>query len=172
MDAVVALPALTQEGRLPAGAHAATLADVEEFVTKAPHRAVRELIFSALQIHLQLLQAVVPHGRLWLDGGFVTHKPEAPKDADLTIVLTTAAVAALTPADHDQLGQLITLQNVASNVFNGPRIQPMGGLIDSFLVVESNVAGMAFWSAFWSAVKDAAGNTVGGATKGFLEVTW
>ena len=97
------IPALTAEGHLPPGRHASDLAELKSvFVDQAPHREWRQGIYSALEAWLGLVLPYVPGALLWIDGGFVTHKSEAPKDVDVVVIpargqLTSDVEAALEP---------------------------------------------------------------------------
>jgi hypothetical protein len=170
------IPTLDAGGRLPPGRHAATLAEVEDlFVANAPNVAERERLFQALGLYLAQVRDLFASGVIWLDGGFVTHKPEVPDDIDLALALTAAEVNALPPAQLVKMPQLLTLQGVPVPMFTGPipRIQPMGGLIDAHVVDLSDPASIAVWHDTWSRVMDAATKKViPGLTKGYLEVAW
>ena len=146
----------------------------EKFVTQAPYREVRAQIFSALSLYMRLLQELVATGRLWLDGGFVTHKKWAPKDVDVALVVDDALINALTVAQQARLLQLLTLQNVhaASPSATARRLQPMGGLVDAFLIPEGNDPMKQLFDATWSRVTDQTGVVVPGVRKGYVEVTW
>src|SRR4051812_43816270 len=75
------LPDLTADGRLPVGRHETTLEELlERFVETAPNPERRLLLYRALVLYVDFVRVVFPGARLWIDGGFVTHKPEAPED--------------------------------------------------------------------------------------------
>lgn len=159
------LPAMTPEGRLPPGIHRATLDEVHKrFVEDAPARAHRDMVFRAMEIHLSRLVGIAGHGRVWIDGGFVTHKSAAPNDVDLVFFCRDAAHLGEVLA-HPLVPELLTLQGV---LFEQPftaftrRIQPVAGLVDAFLASPRTEV---YWRAQWSQVKEAPG-----LTKGFVEV--
>ncbi|MFL6137455.1 MAG: DUF6932 family protein [Frankiaceae bacterium] len=170
------LPDLTSDGLLPAGIHRATLEELREtFVDKAPYADERRVIFTGLELYLQVLRALVPRGVLWVDGGFVTHKDwAAPHDVDLALLIDRSLVADFSPEDWARLSQLLTLQGVTSEqpYVVTPRVQPMGGLIDAFVVEVTDVAGRRLWEEIWSQVTDQRKEVVQGKRKGFVEVEW
>lgn len=166
------LPALTVDGLLPAAA-APYLTDMNElravFVDGAPaFRDERARICSALELHLDLAREHVgPGTRAWIDGGFITHKTwAAPHDADVALVFQPAVRFATEP-----VVPLLTLKNVSAVEprLAIERLQPMGGLVDAFLVPDQP-AHTAVWHDTWSSVKDANGDIVPGLRKGYVEV--
>ncbi|MGW6275512.1 DUF6932 family protein [Streptomyces sp. NPDC055060] len=104
-----------------------------------------------------------------MDGGFCTYKQDPPDDLDLVVLIDPALP--LTDKDHEKLVSLFTLQGVQSG---GPalrvdRVQPMGGLIDSFAIVAGAAAQEEYWDGTWSKVKGLDGQPIPGAVKGYLE---
>ncbi|GFG83349.1 DUF6932 family protein [Mycolicibacter algericus] len=72
----------------------ATLNEIEaHFVDAAPEstRHRRALIMRALRLHVDIVTTLASkHGtavRIFLDGGFITWKPKAPRDADLVVLV-------------------------------------------------------------------------------------
>jgi len=158
------LPALTPQGRLPVGRHEASLQEVRErFVDQAPHQDRRQLLFSALTLYADAVRQLVPEARLWIDGGFVTLKPEPPDDIDVVIV--SYVPPTLT---DEQLAPLLTLQGVTSTdppiALN--RLQPVAGMIDGFFAAAHIPEVLAYWDDFWSKVKGAPDTE----RKGYVEV--
>ncbi len=156
---------------LPAGRHPATLAELyDSFVLNAPFRDRRELIYRALTLHTDLMAARFSALRLWIDGGFTTHKPWAePEDVDVVAVVPPGELGR---AMEDQALPLSTLQGVFSGspgVMTN-KLHPMGGLMDVFILPDIPAV-LTPWDTTWSQVKDSSGNLVPGATKGYLEVT-
>jgi hypothetical protein len=167
------LPSLTADKMLPAGIHQASLDEVEElFVEQAPFRDERREIWSAFQLYVGMLRKLVPSATIWVDGGFVTHKTWAPADMDLAVLLDGSHVSALTPEQLQRLTQLMTLQGVrvTSPLTAAARLQPMGGLIDAFVLEASDPHGRQFWESTWSRVYDQNKVLVPGKSKGFVEV--
>lgn len=158
------LPAMTEEGRLPAGRHQATFDDLRQrFVEEAPNRARRELIFRALLVYADIVRSLLPEARLWINGGFVTHKPEAPKDIDVVIVSEAPATVTI-----EQVAPLLTLQAVASErpKLEVERLQPVGGLIDAFFANATVRDLLDYWDGHWSKVNGAPDTE----RKGYVEV--
>jgi hypothetical protein len=166
---------LNPDGRLPPGRHSADLDAIEAlFVTQAPHRDKRQTVFEAFKIHFLLVRQLFARGTLWVDGGFCTHKPEAPKDIDMLMIVDPSDAANLGPGDMERLLQLLTLQQVQVGrpASVTPRVQPMGGLIDCFFALTTDTDTLKIFDQLWSSVKSADGTIVPGASKGYLEVTW
>jgi hypothetical protein len=169
------LPMLDAEGRLPPGRHPATLDEVHDlFVTRAPYRDQREVIFDALRLFLTLVRQLLPKGTVWVNGGFVTHKPWPPHDVDVVVVADAAALNALTADQRDRLLALQTLQGITSRMPAGAtsRLQPMGGLVDSFVVAGNNARALAVFDRTWQTVMSQTRVPIPGAAKGYVEVSW
>lgn len=158
--------------------HPATLKEVSDhFVDAAPHREVRAELFSALELYAGLVWSILPSARLWVDGGFASHKTwAAPGDIDVVIVASLNEASVLTSGELERLTALLTLQDVsaASPELTADRIQPMGGLIDGFIIVddgaEAGRASMEYWFDLWSRVKGPNGPMDPSCRKGFVEV--
>lgn len=172
--------------QLPPGRHPATWDEIEDlFVDRAPHRQSRGITFEALRHWAYSCWALFPSARLWVDGGFVTHKQDAPLDADVFAVLNEAEVASVSAAMNAELDALRvsptakcptlvrfsglwTLQLVTA--YSGavmdviPRVQAYGGHVDAFWSVEGNLAALDVFHENWSM-------GLGQIPKGYLEVT-
>ncbi|SKC47501.1 DUF6932 family protein [Plantibacter cousiniae (nom. nud.)] len=147
---------------LPEGIHVADLAEVEaRFVDAAPFAAERAHVFAAFRVWGDLVRTLVPEARMWVDGGFVTHKPwAAPSDVDVTFLVTPAALNALSPAEQAQVEKLLT----------GDGYKPMSGLVDAYLITRGDVDRTVYWRDWWATVVDERHEPVQGVKKGFLEV--
>jgi hypothetical protein len=143
----------------------------QRFVVESPnHNEERRKVFAALRLHLELLSDIGGSAKVWVDGGFITHKAAAPNDVDVVYLCR----------DEQHMGQmlrsnriwgLLTLQQVifGSPVAGGlPRLQPVGGLVDAFLALP---ASYMYWAGLWSSVKGPDGRRAPGVRKGFVEVT-
>ena len=164
-----------QYATLPLGRHPATFEQVyDTFVENAPFPDERGRIFEALTLYAKNLSDICSGLALWVDGGFVTHKSWAPpKDTDVVCVVPQAHYS--TMCSNPNVWSLITLQgvHVHSPSTAGPlrRVQPMGGLIDGF-IIEDKPADMAVWDYRWSLVNDEHGKLLPDTVrKGYLEVT-
>ena len=169
----VALPAWTDAGLLPPGAHPATMPDIyDRFVLDAPQREEREVLFAALGLHLGLIRKLIPAGRAWIDGSFCTRQALVPNDVDVVILpADRVALKALGGPDKTRLYMLLTLQEV--NALEPAvwlnRLQPLGGLVDAFICAPGHED---VWDARWSRVTDAYGAVIEDKAKGYAEVTW
>src|SRR5262245_24712839 len=108
----------------------ATLPELQErFVSESPsHKPARQRIFRALEVHLELLFEVGGPAKVWIDGGFVTYKNDAPKDVDLVYLCRDQAhMGAMLRSDR-----LVTLLTLGDVIFGFPfaagakRLQPVG----------------------------------------------
>ncbi|MFE4305687.1 DUF6932 family protein [Streptomyces sp. NPDC056891] len=167
------IPALTESGLLPPGRHAASMREIREiFVEQAPHADHRRRIFRAFELYSDMIRDILERGTFWVDGGFCSHKAAPPEDLDLAVLIDSSLP--LTDKDHERLIPLFTLQGVQAGQPQvwANRVQPMGGLIDSFPVVAGIPEQEEYWDATWSKVKGPDGELVPGAVKGYLEVSW
>lgn len=170
---ILAIPATGgPHATLPPGRHVATFAEVyERFVEQAPFRGERELIYDALRLYAKVVEKEFSDVTLWINGGFVTHKSWAPKDADVVAVVPMSDYTNMC-SNADCL-RYLTLQGVMVAVPQTsapvPRVQPMAGLIDGFVVPDDPVQ-LAVWELTWSTVTDQNKNVVPGVQKGYLEV--
>lgn len=163
-------------GLLPAaaGAYSASFQEIEQqFVVQAPNSVERADIFAALCVWATRVRATFGSGRIWIDGGFVTHKAPPPHDVDVVFI----------PDDPDRVNdelllaqgyELLTLQQL---FFLHPgtggtleRLQPVGGLVDAFIADPRRADALQYWHALWSAVKLIDGSISQDQTKGYLEV--
>ncbi|MGU3652516.1 DUF6932 family protein [Mycolicibacterium sp. A43C] len=143
----------------------------QRFVAESPtHNDERARIFSALVVHLELLEDVGGPASVWVDGGFITYKEAAPHDVDLVYLCR----------DEHHMGTMLrspdvfTLLTMADVIIGFPvevglqRLQPVGGLVDAFLTIPE---GQMYWAAQWAKIKGPDGNRVPGTRKGFVEVS-
>lgn len=160
-------------GVLPEGRHPATFDEIyDRFVVEAPFRERRELIFQALTLHAKLVASTFGRARLWIDGGFVTHKTWAePEDADVAVLVPMSEYAR---AAEDKNLPLWTVLGVAGEINRQPvgtlKLHPMGGLMDAFWLPDGVPSLAAAWDGLWSRVRDEHGDEVVGLKKGYLEV--
>lgn len=151
---------------LPPGSHPATLDQIEtRFVIEAPFAKQREEIFSAYRLWQNQLASIFPEFLIWLDGSFVTHKSwEAPKDIDAYVIVANEHLQSISSE------QMTKLDSLRTRKIGGQRIQPFGGLVDSFIFPVSERKQHNSFFNLWSMVKDPSGNTAENIIKGFLEV--
>ena len=156
------------------GPYLCTLDEVHaHFVTQAPHSVERGRIFHALELWIARAEDALGPGRLWINGGFVTHKRVPPKDVDVAFI-PSAPVAVDAAIKTGSAFQLLTVQDL---LFSHPgpgghlqRLQPVGGLVDAFLADARISTDAEIWFDLWSSVKGLNGEIIAGARKGFLEV--
>lgn len=184
------LPALDpQTGCLPDGVHVCTWDEfVLTFVDSAPHPEHRRRRLLALELFVDLLDELFPGSTLWLDGGFASHKAAAPYDIDVLAIVPAqqwadhwnevqAELDALNSwVQNGQVGQppkqprltayggLLTHQDIVSEKVPYPRIQPFGGLLDSFILPDNASAVLGSFEDGWRT------DFATGARKGFVEV--
>ncbi|MEV0187189.1 hypothetical protein AB0I39_01470 [Kitasatospora purpeofusca] len=149
------------------------MSEIEDlFVKRAPHQEHRRLLFMALTLYMEQVRGILPTGAAWIDGGFCSYKSSPPGDVDVAILADPALLA--DPIVRSRLIPLRTHMDV--HIMNPPlaisRLQPMGGLIDGYVIPAGDAALEAVWDNNWSRVMDDAGNIVAGAIKGYLEVIW
>ncbi len=157
------LPTLGPGGRLPEGRHEGTLKDIRiRFVDDAPHMAHRDRIFQAFEVYARGIWDLLPTAKLWVNGGFVSHKPTKPKDIDVVVL---ARVSELNAVPWDEILPLVT--HAADD---GTRVQPMGGLVDGFIAKRGNPEEIRYWDDYWKTVLDLDRNPIPGERKGYVEV--
>lgn len=136
---------------LPQGIHDANVADLEaRFVTPFPQSHRRQQILNEFRMFRASLSAEIPIRAEYLDGSFVTGKPD-PKDLDVSFWLS--------PDDLDALGP-VAAANVA-NLFNTAKSRRL----DVYVVPDCPQGHpryrdfeMMMWTEhYWSRCRDASG---------------
>ncbi len=148
---------------LPEGVHVASLDDVEQrLVLGAPFEVERRQVLAAFRLWIELVCAMLPNARFWVDGGFVTRKTwAAPSDVDVTMLVTPDALNALSVEEQNRLNRLLT---------SPTGDKPMGGLVDAYLVTRGDVDMTLYWRDLWSKALDEGRQELTGVRKGYLEV--
>ncbi|MFE0023695.1 DUF6932 family protein [Amycolatopsis sp. NPDC059021] len=158
----MALPRWTAENLLPPGRHHADLADVyERLVFDAPHQNEREILFSALNSYLGVARRIIPSGRAWISGAFVTRTPHPPHGLDVVLIPDEwGALKRLDDAGRSALYGLLTLRGVfvGQPAMYLDQVQPVGGMLDGFLCRPGDED---VWAEVWAE---------GG--KGYPEMVW
>lgn len=161
-------------GFLPLGAHQATLDDIRQrFVDEAPHaRDRRVLVFKALETYFQILRMFFPSGLALVDGGFTTHKVDAPHDVDVAILPDDPSLTANWNTEtYTDFQGILTLQDViigGQDAAYFQRVQPFAGLLDSFIFPPEREQ---YWRNLWGASRGPDNQPIWD-TKGYLEVRW
>lgn len=152
-------------GLLLPGAHSATWNDVEKlFVTSAPHRNHRKKLLNEAKNWVKQLRQETSIVHIWLDGGFITHKDQAPSDIDIVALLDTPE---FTSTDPERLKKFRTVRNPYDEIVKPPEFK---GLVDGY-IVEYNLKNIETWLSTWGSVKNPlTGQIVPGLNKGFIEV--
>jgi len=161
------LPHWTADRFLPPGRHAADVADIyERLVCDAPHQNEREILFSALNGYLGVVNRVIPSGRAWIGGELNTRHDSLPRNVDVVLIPDDwGSLKRLQGPARDALYGLLTLRGVIVEqpVMYLEQVQPVSGLLDGFLCFPGDEE---TWSHAWSQHNGIAGR------KGFAEVTW
>jgi hypothetical protein len=129
-------------------------------------------VADVLLTYLDICRRVLGAANYWIDGGFVTNKPDAPFDIDVAILPDDWSALERNDSVRDELRfwGLLTLQDliVGPPTYVGlKRLQPFGGELDSFLCYPGHEP---IWHGTWSALKwDNV--LVPGVIKGYVEVT-
>jgi hypothetical protein len=162
-------------GLLPPGRYPATIADLyQRFVLEAPAAGFRNDTFLAGQVWLNRAADIFGPGHAWIDGGFTTWKTDIPHDMDIAYIPLDYSRAEAALSGSDGWG-LRTLQSV---FYLHPepgghllRLQPMGGMVDGFLIDPGVPEDLIQWHNIWSAVKGRDGRIIPGLEKGYVEVS-
>lgn len=162
----MSIPQPLPNGLLPVGAHSATLDELHgTFVSSAPNTIERQRLFDALKAWVGAMKQLGVSGVLWIDGGFVTHKPTAPNDVDVVLRIEQSKLDQLSEDDY-----AIFLSLLTSSPEDGATIKPIGGLVDAFYSPWSKLHRTRYWHELWSRVKGPDDEEVPGVKKGFVEV--
>lgn len=131
------------------------------FVDSAPHEPHRRQLVAALELWLYRVREIVPVHTIWVDGGFLTKKLQKPSDIDVVAFVKPGMISAEVER---------ALHPLTTDITVVPRRQPMDGLVDAFVVEDSDV-NMRYWANAWMSVKEpSTGETLAGIRKGFVEV--
>jgi hypothetical protein len=151
---------------LPPGIHRCTLDEIHQrFVVEAPFPSERGPVFDAFRTWAGLVLAMLPKARLWINGGFVTHKTwSAPSDIDVVILVKRSELNALSDLQQVRFDELMT------DTSEGIKRKAMSGLVDGFSCARGDIEKTLIWRETWSSLLDENRDVVSDVTKGFLEV--
>ncbi|PRB69487.1 hypothetical protein [Arthrobacter sp. MYb213] len=151
--------------------YTSTLDQLEKaFVLDAPFEEKRRLIFKALALYCELLWLSFPHAKLWVNGGFTTHKRwGAPDDVDVLVVIPNEDLEFLSTKS---IAPFLTLENASAPGLEKrvDVVRPFGGYVDGYFAIESNSYSINQWHNQWSQVKMPDGSIHPIRKKGFVEV--
>ncbi|KAA9161908.1 hypothetical protein FPZ12_013435 [Amycolatopsis acidicola] len=134
----------------------------ERLVFDAPHQNEREILFSALNSYLGAVARIIPSGRAWIGGAFITRTEGVPSGLDVVLLPEDwGSLKRMTGPARDALYGLLTLRGVivGQPAMYLDKVQPVGGLLDGFLCFPGDEE---TWEYTWSAH----------GTRGFPEVVW
>jgi hypothetical protein len=127
----MSLPEWVDPGLLPPGRHRATLEQLHQrCVAGAANSTRRQELFDVLLTFLNVCRRLVGPAAYWIDGGFVTNKPDAPYDVDVAILPDDWEALKNNASARDELRMwgLLTLQDliVGPPTYVGlTRLQPL-----------------------------------------------
>lgn len=158
----------------------ATLDEIEHhFVDKAPEptRGRRALIMRALRLHIDVVHRFAKNRgatiRVLVDGGFITWKPQTPRDVDLVVLAAPAAYPefvkpAFAPFWTLSVGDA-TLGG-SGEVIDVGELRPGFGLTDAYVNPDLS-SNRRKWHGTWSRVRNPETNEiVDTERKGYIEV--
>jgi hypothetical protein len=158
----MALPHWTAENVLPPGRHPADLADIyERLVFDAPHQNDREILFSALNAYLGGARRIIPSGRAWVGGAFISRTATVPRGLDVVLIPDEwGSLKRLDEAGRSAFYGLLTLRGVivGQPAMYLDQVQPVGGMLDGFLCYPGDEE---VWEDVWAQGR-----------RGFPEVAW
>ncbi len=132
------------------------------FVDGAPHSTRRDTLLQAFELYAEQVWEILPEARLWVDGGFVTHKAWEPKDIDVVILVSHSDVVGV-----DQSRLFPPSDSDGGEWDTNPT---HGRVVDGFIADRNDPAVTRYWSDFWSTVTDESKEPVEGVRKGYVEV--
>lgn len=139
---------MTQETRewpalLPAGLHDTDLQAIEQrCVNTFTKSNARPRIFAGLRLLLQTLREMGLKGEIWLDGSFLTEKPE-PSDVDLLFVADSAALAQ-TYARHAATLEALFSRGEARALY----------LCDAYCCTQDDANKLSYWRGWFGFFRD------------------
>jgi hypothetical protein len=147
------------------------------FVEEAPAEQQRRRgdLFSVLELHSRMVAGLArgEEVRMWINGGFLTHKDwRLPRDVDVVYLIPRDALPqAVRPGRYG----LWTLTDVSGRIgnsnmmFESDVLRPGFGLVDAYVAPDS-LASRLLWSDSWSKVRGPDGETIPGRSTGVVEV--
>lgn len=103
-------PALLDEGL-----HSLSMSDLETLCCRQVSSPRRQMLFDNLSIFISILQRLGVTGEIWIDGSFLTEKPE-PDDIDLVVVIDYDTFLVISNSDHIRIKSEIDGAKVRYNL--------------------------------------------------------
>ena len=159
---------------------AATWADLRSvFVDQGPQSqwSARDLRLRALELHAEVVGTLFRgvEVRMWVNGGFLTHKDwRPPADIDVVYLVPPEQIVKATKRRALPLWTLSKASGIIGGEggadFNDATIKPGFGFVDAYIAADTPLM-RKYWFRQWSTVKGPDGNIIEGRRKGFVEVT-
>lgn len=109
-----------------------------------------------------MIHALLPTAILWVNGGFVTHKPwAAPDDVDVCV---------LTRASERQAVPDATINPLLTQVIDGKKVRAMSGAVDAFVALRGHAQLVTFYDQYWRNIRLEDKSVHPTLKKGYLEV--
>lgn len=155
------IPPFNEDGNLPPGAHESSPAEAERaLVDVFGESLTRRRLYEGWRERRRLIAALVPIGKEWVYGSFVTLKRD-PSDIDVVIFLDGEAMRALSPNDRKQLWSLIGDEDARRRFGCHSFVVPTWPTGHAGHTRQEHLS--ALWHAQWSVDQR-------GLTKGYLDV--
>jgi hypothetical protein len=125
----------------PVGLHPTSLNELQRLcVDSFPDSRTRLTIFEALSLTIEHLKVAGVPGKLWIDGSFLTDKPN-PNDVDILLVLTDTELEQSSPQAREAIQWFVT--------------QPPGGSVcDTYTLILSPLTETGItrrqWLSHWN----------------------
>ncbi|WP_395504751.1 DUF6932 family protein [Ectopseudomonas hydrolytica] len=128
---------------LPAGFHVCTLESLRrETVERFPDSGRRRELFASLSVYLDLLSSTGLRAEVWIDGSFMSVKPE-PDDIDMVVAFDPDSARSTPMAARPALLNLLDTNFVAARF----------GL-HLFRVSQQDADGVAYWTRLFGTMRD------------------
>ena len=125
----------TETALLPPGLHDGTLAELHALcVAPFPASRTRPAIFAGLSAFLAVLAGFGVPMELWVDGSFVTNKPD-PNDVDVAVLVEQSRFDSLPPDRREKLFDLFWRREAARARWR----------VDAYIFPDGDRAQEAFW---------------------------
>ncbi|KFI76524.1 hypothetical protein BMON_1121 [Bifidobacterium mongoliense DSM 21395] len=133
----------------------------------------REILWNNFLRWRTEIKKMLGDSTFWVNGSFVTTKPD-PEDIDVVVLVSFQAYKQANISNPSKLSALKTIFRQKRDG-SKERVQPYGGLIDSFIVPCDNIdkddVNLKYWDRQWSGINESKHYlSTSLSQKGFLEV--